>query len=41
MNPDDPFNDGNPRDLIDWALSAVALTALLALAYLLTHAIIL
>jgi hypothetical protein len=40
MNPNDPFNDDNPRDLIDWALSAVALITLIALAYLITHAII-
>lgn len=31
MNPNDPFNDDNPRDWIDWTLSAIAL---------ITHAII-
>jgi hypothetical protein len=36
MNPNDPFNDDNPRDLLDWVLSAVALITLLALAYLIT-----
>ena len=41
MNPNDPFNDDNPRDLLDWVLSAIALAALLALGFLITHAIIL
>ena len=40
MNPNDPFNDDNPRDLLDWVLSAVALAALLTLAYLITHTIL-
>ena len=35
MNPNDPFDD-NSRDWIDWSLSVIALTALLALAYLIT-----
>lgn len=41
MNPNDPFNDDNPRDLLDWALSAVALITLIALAYLITANILL
>jgi hypothetical protein len=41
MNPNDPFNDDNPRDWIHWSLSAIALITLLALAYLITHTIIL